>query len=48
MVTAGDFNADGKRDWAALVTADGKKIVAVCLSAGRGKKRVISIENALP
>jgi hypothetical protein len=45
VVTAGDFNADGNRDWAALIITRGKTKVAVCLSSIEGK-RVVFIENA--
>lgn len=44
VVTAGDFNGDGKRDWAALVTASGTTVVAACLSQGK-RVHVVLIEN---
>jgi hypothetical protein len=44
VVTAGDFNGDGKKDWAALVTASGSTVVAACLSQGR-RVRIVLIEN---
>jgi len=43
-VTAGDYNGDGKKDWAALITAGGKIRVAVCLSKSKAKE-VVLIEN---
>ena len=45
IVTAGDYNGDGKKDWAALVTANGKKLAAVCLSRAK-RKQILFIEVA--
>lgn len=44
VITAGDFNGDGKKDWAALVTASGTTVVAACLSQRKGV-HVVLIEN---
>lgn len=45
-VTAGDYNGDGRKDWAALATAGEKPVVAVCLSDHkRNGKKVVLIDS---
>lgn len=40
-VAVGDFDGDGRRDWAVLGEHDGRRKVAVCLNPGRQQRLLV-------